>query len=154
MCKGMSDPLRALVSEYPTYEVVITGHGLGGALAALCGYWMEMGRVFPVGTPRSFVSFGAPRSGNAHWARKFQQIFPSAIRVTHADDPVVSIPTCHHDEDGVCIELKDRKKPLWAFHFPTQIHYPGEMPHFESNDIGNYKVRTHTPLHPLRCCVR
>jgi len=107
----------------------------------LDGYEMEMNRVFGFGHKRRFLSYGQPRAGNSHWARKFNQIFPNAIRVTHADDPVPHIAPCHADPSTQrCIEIKDRKKRLWAFHAPTQVWYPGEMPAIDSQNAGQFTV--------------
>jgi len=141
LCPEMIASTRMLVKQHPDYEVVITGHGFGGALASMCGYEMEMARVFTHGNRRRFVSYGQPRVGNCHWARKFNQVFPNAIRVTHGDDPVVHIAPCHVDPTTQrCIEIKDRKKRLWAFHNPTQVWYPHDMPAFNSNDSGDFQV--------------
>jgi len=128
------------------YSVWITGHGFGGALAQLCGYEMEMARVFVPENKRVLVTFGQPRVGNAHLARKFNQFFPSAVRVTHSDDPFPHVPPCHVDptkrgtaDEQTCFELKDRKKKLWAFHSPTQVWYPNEMPPFDANEKGAFQ---------------
>jgi len=149
ICPEITASVRMLLAEeskFRNYEIVITGHGFGGALAALCGYELEMARVFRHSNRRHFVSFGQPRFGNAHMARKFQQFFPSAIRVTHSDDPFPHVPPCHVNPNAApadaqtCFELKDRKKKLWAYHNPTQIWYPGSMPAFDAPESGNFRV--------------
>jgi len=141
ICPEVIASTRTLIRDNPTAHVLITGHGFGGALAALCGYEMEMARVFTRNNKRQFISFGQPRVGNCHWARKFYQIFPTAIRVTNGNDPVVHIPPCHADpKTQRCIEIKDRKKRLWAFHNPTQVWYPNGMPSLNRNRTGNFKV--------------
>jgi len=143
ICPEIIASTRLLTKKHPHYEVIITGHGFGGAVASLCGYQMEMERVFHLTNRRRFISFGQPRAGNSHWARKFNQVFPGAIRVTHGDDPITHIAPCHVDpETQRCIELKDRKKRLWAYHAPTQVWYPHRMPHFGSGQAGEYKVCT------------
>jgi len=144
LCPELVASARLLAHDHPDYEVVLTGHGMGGALAALCGYEMEMARVFRPTHKRRFITYGAPRVGNSHLARKFAQFFPSAIRVTHGDDPVAHIAPCHVDPTSSmpqqCIEIKDRKKRLWAYHFPTQVWYPGAMPTAESAQTGDFQV--------------
>jgi len=131
VCPEIVASVRMIMSDPVDYTVVITGHGFGAALAALCGYELEMARVFPRSAQRVFVSYGQPRAGNSHWARKFNQIFPNSIRIVHGDDPVVHIPPCHADRvTQTCIEKKDRKLKLWAFHNPTQVWYADRMPTF------------------------
>jgi len=141
ICPEVIASVRTLTKQNPEFEVWITGHGFGGALASLCGYELEMARVFGHGHRRSFVTYGQPRVGNCHWARKFNQIFPTAIRVTHGDDPVPHIAPCHADpKTQRCIEVKDRKKRLWAFHNPTQVWYPSEMPTLTASEEGSFQL--------------
>jgi len=141
ICPEMIASTKQLTTQYPAFEVLVTGHGMGGAMASLCAYEMEMARAFTRTNRREFISFGAPRSGNCHWARKFNQIFPNAVRVTHANDPITRIAPCHADPATQrCIEIKDRKKRLWAYHFPTQVWYSDAMPHFGSSKSGAFTV--------------
>jgi len=141
VCPEITASVKLMTQQYPDYDVIITGHGFGGALASLCGFELEMARAFTFNNKRHFISFGQPRVGNCHWARKFQQIFPTGIRVTHADDPFPHTPKCLSDsETGRCIELKDRKQKLWAFHHPTQIWYPSTMPAFDDTVKGTFNI--------------
>jgi len=141
VCPELAASVRTITKRHPDFDVIITGHGVGGGLAALCGYEMEMARVFEHSNTRTLITYGQPRVGNAHWARKFHEMFPSAIRVTHGDDPVVHIAPCHADQtDERCIEVKDRKLKLWAFHAPTQIWYPHRMPSADVSEQGEYRV--------------
>jgi len=110
-------------------------------MASLCGYELELPRVFRHTNKRRFITFGQPRVGNCHWARKFNQIFPNAVRVTNGNDPVTHIAPCHADpQTQRCIEIKDRKKRLWAFHNPTQVWYPKGMPSIDTVKNGDYQI--------------
>ncbi len=149
ICPEITASVRMLLKRPANrkFEVWITGHGMGGALASMCGYELEMARVFIPENKRVFVTFGQPRVGNAHWARKFAQMFPAAIRVTHGDDPFPHVPPCYVNpaakgtpDEQTCYELKDRKKKLWAFHNPTQVWYPNVMPAFDDKSKGEFKV--------------
>jgi len=141
ICPEIVASTRMIAKKHPDFEVVITGHGMGGAMASLCGYELEMSRAFTHSNRRRFITFGQPRVGNCHWARKFNQIFPEAIRVTNGADPMTRIAPCHADpRTQKCIEIKDRKKKLWAFHNPTQVWYEHGMPSLSSKQSGDFTI--------------
>lgn len=66
---ALSNPL------YQGYDVYVTGHSLGGALAALCAP-----RIVHEGLRQShqvkIVTFGEPRVGNLDFSRGYDQIIP------------------------------------------------------------------------------
>ena len=63
-----SDMLSAISSElqaHPDYELISTGHSLGGALASLGG--VSLASNFP-GHPLRVFTFGQPRTGDSAYA--------------------------------------------------------------------------------------
>ncbi|KAJ7240164.1 alpha/beta-hydrolase [Mycena haematopus] len=57
--------VKAQVKRFPSYSVVVTGHSLGGALAALGGVSVK------IALPKvalKLYTFGQPRTGDAKWA--------------------------------------------------------------------------------------
>lgn len=102
--------IEAARKEHPLYQLVLTGHSLGGAVAALAGLYCEAKGWMPTVT-----TFGEPRIGNAQFAAYFDTHFdlqttsddpdnakisqividrqkPRYRRVTHAKDPVPLLP--------------------------------------------------------------
>jgi hypothetical protein len=81
---GEVQRLRAL---YPSYQVVVTGHSLGGALSHTTALELEatMNNV-------ELYTFGCPRVGNDEFATYSTSKFPTASRVTHDKDMVVHTP--------------------------------------------------------------
>lgn len=65
--------------------LTITGHSLGGGLAALAAVALKPGKVY---------TFGEPRNGNAAWSALVDQTVSPAnyFRVTHYNDGVPQIP--------------------------------------------------------------
>jgi len=59
--------LSALLGNYSDFSVVITGHSLGGAEAALFAFRLNYENTFP-GTTLSLFTYGSPRVGNVVWA--------------------------------------------------------------------------------------
>ncbi|KAK9476064.1 Alpha/Beta hydrolase protein [Lipomyces japonicus] len=86
------DPVLAnLTASYPDYEVVITGHSLGGAIAILFGVDAVLKGYHP-----KVVTYGQPRVGNSEFASWVDDRFfdwpEKLLRVTHRNDPVVRVP--------------------------------------------------------------
>ena len=87
--------LDALVAKHADYELVLTGHSLGGALAALASLEFRSRGWNP-----KVATFGEPRFGNEALATYFDTAFPWNVsetsmryrRVTHIRDPVPLLP--------------------------------------------------------------
>ena len=77
------DDLVAARTAHPDYELVITGHSLGGALASLAAADLRS-----EGYPSALYTYGSPRVGNDAWT-DFVTAQPGGnFRVTHGSDPV------------------------------------------------------------------
>ncbi|KAK6026445.1 triacylglycerol lipase [Ostertagia ostertagi] len=64
---GMGDDFAALREEYPEYEVWVTGHSLGAALASLASsFIIASNQISP--TSVRLVTFGQPRVGDFFYA--------------------------------------------------------------------------------------
>ncbi len=71
--------VKSLRSKYPTYQVVVTGHSLGAALATLTSIDLIHSGISNV---RMF-NYGSPRVGNTAFANYYQTIVGDRNRVTH-----------------------------------------------------------------------
>lgn len=70
--------------------VFVTGHSLGGALAALAAQEIERARA---GSVRAVYTFGMPRTGNATFSDSYNAVLGSrTYRLVHADDIVPMVP--------------------------------------------------------------
>ncbi len=78
----IAEKVKQLKTVYPNYKVLVTGHGVGGALATLAAVDMADAGVEDV----SLVNFGSPRVGNAEFAAYSFGKLPSSTRVTHYQD--------------------------------------------------------------------
>ncbi|KAJ7863392.1 alpha/beta-hydrolase [Mycena leptocephala] len=65
----VADTVRSTVksqfAKFPTYTVIVTGHSLGGSLAALGA--VSLKKELP-SAPMKLYTFGQPRTGDAQWA--------------------------------------------------------------------------------------
>jgi predicted lipase len=91
--------------EKKDYEIYITGHSLGGALATLFGY------LYSKETERQIkiISFASPRVGNIHFKNDFDNQ-PNLIhyRITNHRDIVTATPMIFYKHVGINIHLTNQ----------------------------------------------
>lgn len=75
------------MAQYPSYRIAITGHSLGGAVAALAAASLRV-----QGYDVALYSFGAPRVGGAALSSFISGQKGGNYRVTHWNDPVPRVP--------------------------------------------------------------
>jgi predicted lipase len=76
---GLPDKVAELAQQYADYNVVTTGHSLGGAAATLCA--VDLAVRFGIERERLMLySFGAPRPGDAGFAAVLTKTVGSAFR--------------------------------------------------------------------------
>jgi len=82
--------LQNLTAQFPHYNIVLTGHSLGGAQATLLA--MDLYYNFRI-TDAYLITFGSPRVGNADFATAFNGAYAGrSWRVTNQDDIVPHVP--------------------------------------------------------------
>lgn len=98
--------LMKLKEKYPEYEVHVTGHSLGGALATLQAFELEY--VHGIHVDQVFT-FGCPRVGNAAFAAAYgKYVTGQTWRQTHDHDPVPHLPPTSFQYSHV-----DRAIEIW-----------------------------------------
>lgn len=78
--------LKATAASHPSYKVVVVGHSLGGAIAAIAAAELRNG-----GYPNELYTYGAPRIGKSTVSTYITNQGGN-FRVTHYDDPVSAYP--------------------------------------------------------------
>jgi hypothetical protein len=89
--KGLAQDLATLQKLYPTYQLWITGHSLGGAVAALVAANIVEQKLSDP-TNIHLYTFGQPRTGDKPFADAHDALLPNSFRVTHARDIVPHVP--------------------------------------------------------------
>ncbi|KAL9099111.1 MAG: hypothetical protein Q9163_005337 [Psora crenata] len=88
--------IKEMVQKYPEYKLVLVGHSLGGAVAALASLEFEARGWNP-----QVTTFGEPKIGNEGLVEYLDKVFARNgdegithryRRVTHVDDPVPLLP--------------------------------------------------------------
>jgi len=119
---GMRDDFLSLKNQNPTYDLWITGHSLGGSMAAIAAGTIIHTNLFSASKTK-LVTFGQPRTGDHGFSAAIDNKVSYVYRVTHADDLVPHIPP--KDLEGY-------------YHHHYEIWYNNDMsngkPHIECID--------------------
>lgn len=76
-------------SDHPDYDVIVTGHSLGGAMAFIASTDLAS-----EGVRHKVYAFAPNRVGNVVWAKSYLQLQPAqdTFRITHYMDPIPHMP--------------------------------------------------------------
>lgn len=80
--QGMKDDFVTLLNKYPNYEVWVTGHSLGGALASLAASYIISTNLVTQDKIK-LITYGEPRVGEKNYASAHDNQLGYAFRVTH-----------------------------------------------------------------------
>ncbi|KAJ5819991.1 hypothetical protein N7474_005582, partial [Penicillium riverlandense] len=85
--KILNPALKAVMTKYPNFDLIVTGHSLGGALATLQAVLLKAD-----GHQLDMYTFGAPSVGNRMLAEFItSQGLGKNYRLTHTDDEVPKV---------------------------------------------------------------
>ncbi|CEF59466.1 Lipase, class 3 family-containing protein [Strongyloides ratti] len=88
---GLRDAFLTAKNKYADYDVWVTGHSLGGAMASLTaaniGY-----QKYVLKEKLKIITFGEPRVGDVEYAKGFDNVVGYSYRVIHHRDPVPHLP--------------------------------------------------------------
>ena len=78
------------IKQNKDYQIIFTGHSLGGAMATLASYYFKkhnLGENEPI-----LITFGQPRVGNENFARNYMEIISNVYRIERENDIVSMFP--------------------------------------------------------------
>ncbi|MCO5603724.1 hypothetical protein L7F22_057875 [Adiantum nelumboides] len=81
--------VMGILQDMDGLNVYVTGHSMGGAMAAFCS--LDLVANYGLRNVRT-VTFGQPRIGNSIFAEYFIKMVPQTYRMTHAHDMVPHLP--------------------------------------------------------------
>ncbi|KAI6171179.1 Lipase-3 domain-containing protein [Aphelenchoides bicaudatus] len=109
---GLGKDADLLLKQYKDYEIWVTGHSLGGAVASIAATWM-LNEYDDIDADRiKLVTFGQPRTGDTDYALAHNLKLPRSYRVTHKRDIVPHTPPEYFES---------------YFHHESEIWYPDGM---------------------------
>lgn len=114
---GLLSTVENARKEWPAYRLVITGHSLGGSVAALMAAFIASSSPEEPYQPLLYT-FGQPRVGDSKFAEVFHTVLPDSKRVVHNRDIIVHYP----------FKVSYWRGALYNYH-----HTPGEVWLFENS---------------------
>jgi predicted lipase len=115
ICNDITESIIGLLSTplYKDYNIYITGHSLGGALATLYGYLLSSATFNNI----IVISFASCKVGNKSWRNAFESVpHLTHYRVTTHRDPITAVPIINYYHVGRHIELYKQKIKLINTH--------------------------------------
>ena len=79
--------VKAAAKQYPSYQIAVTGHSLGGAIAPFAAAQLRN-----QGASVALYTFGSPRIGGSTVSSYISNQAGGNYRVTHWNDPVPRVP--------------------------------------------------------------
>ena len=111
---GIGPELEALIvelcAEHPGYDIMLTGHSLGGALATVLAYRLAYHANLPKDNPVFCITFGAPRVGDPSFAAALTEADVRVYRFVNNRDLVPRIPSVNYQHAGVLLWLRRKRK--------------------------------------------
>lgn len=120
------DDIYRLCTQYPTYDCIITGHSLGGALAVLT-LWDILNTVPTVQC--YCVTFGCPRVGNQTFVDFLERHShrSTCFRVANTEDLFTQIPL------SITLNIFHPKKPYFFIHTGKPIVFSDNRQNYTLN---------------------
>jgi len=149
--------LTELLKTNSDYQVIFTGHSLGGAMATIFAVDSVLSGYVPkTASSPLLIAYASPRVGNIHFANKVNLNVPHIFRIVRDGDPVTSVPPCAYF--GKCQnklnvdffpggELTTAQKNIVDnsyWHVPGLILYDSDMVNF--NNCGRSYSENNTDL--------
>ncbi|CAJ0577191.1 unnamed protein product, partial [Mesorhabditis spiculigera] len=88
---GMKDDFLSLRSKYPSFDIYVTGHSLGGAMSTIAANYLVLTQNVPAASIKH-MTFGEPRVGDQAFADDHDARFTYSFRVTNHNDVGPHIP--------------------------------------------------------------
>lgn len=79
------------------YQLIFTGHGLGGALATLASYYYTKNNIAEL--EPVLITYGQPRVGNENFARDYMNIISNVYRIVTYGDYGANLPPINKQDN-------------------------------------------------------
>jgi hypothetical protein len=153
---GLNDIISALSSRDPGKPLVITGHSLGGALAALVGACFSV-LGSPVPTVSAIYTFGQPRIGLHDFCNTYSRILADKlVRFVNKQDLVPRVPFRNWDysDEGTMIHFDSSgtpsiQSPEWQNFLARSLQSFGDFFEIMSHirvDVGDHSMAGYQDL--------
>ncbi|CAN0128907.1 unnamed protein product, partial [Hapterophycus canaliculatus] len=101
VAEGLADRILKLADYHPTFTILVTGHSLGAAAAAVCA--TDLTQRLGIESERVLLyTLGEPRTGDGVFATGLEDYVGTAYRIVHHRDVVPHLALCCHGWLGRC----------------------------------------------------
>ena len=133
--------LRKLLQIYSYFDVVFTGHSLGGAVAEHAALDAALSGLLTNGMSHKvnalIYTYGEPRIGNRVISDMVDDFFPGKYyRVTHNRDLVPHVPPCGPTLTSGCMTLSTIDDFYTPYHAGREIFYNEDSTSYVECDEG------------------
>ena len=107
---GRDKIIQAVTELYQTagQRVLVTGHSLGGAIAALAALDIVLSKVAPA-EDLYLYTIGEPRIGNPTWAQAMDEHVTTSYRAIHNADIIPHVPF----KNMIVLEFEHHSREVW-----------------------------------------
>eukprot|EP00345_Euplotes_harpa_P012622 CAMPEP_0168342726 /NCGR_PEP_ID=MMETSP0213-20121227/15581_1 /TAXON_ID=151035 /ORGANISM="Euplotes harpa, Strain FSP1.4" /LENGTH=235 /DNA_ID=CAMNT_0008349709 /DNA_START=206 /DNA_END=913 /DNA_ORIENTATION=+ len=124
--------LPGILDAYPKYNVIFTGHSLGGAMTVHSATDFVLNGCGQNRTV-SIYTFGQPRVGNPGFTDAISPKINGWFRVAHNKDLVAHIPPCLPGIEVPCEH--DGLLPFYPYHAPEEIFYDEQFENYKECSV-------------------
>ena len=118
--ESLVEKVKELIEKYPDYEIYITGHSLGAALATLFGYELS----HEIENNIKVISFASPRVGNQYFKTSYEaKENLTHYRITNDRDVVTAFPMYRYKHIGTNICLHQDNYEVYEKYEYTMFKY-------------------------------
>lgn len=156
LADGMSDVMEALKGRTPDRPLLVTGHSLGGALAALVGVYFSVTGA-PVPPIAKIYTFGQPRIGLHDFCNTYSRVLSGRlIRFVNKEDVVPRVPLRGFDygDEGMMIHFDSSgtakvQSPEWGSFLARAFQSLADVVSMTDHlkvDVGDHSVTGYREL--------
>ena len=149
-CHKLMGEILALMQEYPSYNLYLTGHSLGGALATLFAF--EAAADIRFKRPVTCVTIASPKVGDYQFRRAFQELERRkkirCLRIGNSKDIVTLLPIRNYWHVGIALKLDPTDI---SFSKPTAIHTWKALLYYDIKRLLKHTLSVMFNL-PFLCC--
>ena len=130
-CEKIIEDIKNILKIYKSYDIYITGHSMGGALASIFGYILSK----MIDNDNTVISFASQRVGNKTWNYNFNYKHNLRhYRIVNNRDIISRIPYINYYHVGNTIILKSNDYIFKSYYEVCDNFYNCVLFYFSRND--------------------
>ena len=108
-----SEEILKDINANKDYQIIFTGHSLGGAMSTLASYYFAKKKLAE--NELILITFGQPRVGNENFARDYMSMISNVYRIERYQDLVAIVPPVKKIEEWKSVKTVKRIMEVISF---------------------------------------